>query len=253
MTKLNQIIAIEKGVKNQTTRVETDLYHALEKKPLFAGLSRRYTPKDEEDGDQLPPEAVPVQIKTGEVVEQLTSALTRLIDITATKDAANTRAKADVVVDGVVVAAEVPVTTLMFLEKELEKLAAFISRIPILDPTSQWTYDPNRGVYVSTPVSTVRTKKVPRNHVLYEATKEHPAQVQLFHEDLIVGTWEKTEFSGAIPADELADINSRLDKLRVAVKFAREAANNIEVTDVKYGELVLTYLFEGGIPTKTSG
>lgn len=248
MTRLNQIIAIEKGVKNQATRVETDLYHSLEKKPLFAGLSRVYTPKDEEDGDRLPPEAVSVQIKSGDVIKQLTTSLTRLIDLTFTKDAANTRAKADVVVDGSIIAANVPVTTLMFLEKELEKLAAFIGRLPVLDPATTWTYDSNRGVYAAQPVQTVRTKKVPKNHVLAEATKEHPAQVQTFTEDILVGTWEKVDFSGALPADTVAVISSRLDKLRTAVKFAREEANTIEVVDVNYGESILTYLFEGGTP-----
>lgn len=246
MTKLNQIIAVEKGVKSQTTRIETDLYHQLEKKPLFSGLSRVYTPKDEEDGDQLPPEAVSVQIKTNEVLTALTGALARLIDLTATKDAANTAARSDIKVDGTVVASAVPVTTLMFLEKELEKLAAFVGRLPVLDPAVSWTYDPARGVHVAEPVSTVRTKKVPRNHVLYEATKEHPAQVQMFTEDVVVGTWTKTEFSGALPADTIAAINTRLEKLRTAVKFAREEANTIEVTDAHYAETLLAYLFEGG-------
>lgn len=251
MTKLNQIIAIEKGVKNQTTRVETDLYHLLEKKPIFEGLSRRYTPKDEEDGDQLPPERVDVQIKSGDVLKQLTEALTRLIDITATKDLANCSAKADVVVDGTVIAAQVPVTTLMFFEKELEKLSAFVGRLPKLDPASQWDYDANVGAYVTPPVSTVRTKKIPRNHVMYEATEQHPAQVQMFTEDVIVGTWEKIAFSGAMPADAIAAIATRLDKLRMAVKFAREEANGIDVTDVSYGADILNFLFGGG--TKTSG
>lgn len=243
MTKLNQVVAIEKGVKNQTARVETDLYHALEKKPLFAGLSRTYTPRDEEDGDRLPPEQVSVQIKSKDVIKELVTALTRHIDVTSTKDSANTVAVADVVVDGLTVAADVPVTTLIFFEKELEKLAAFIGRLPVLDPTQQWTYDPGIGVYASSPVQTVRTKKIPRNHVLAEATKEHPAQVTVFNEDVIVGTWQKIEFSGALQADDLTAIGQRLDKLRTAVKFAREEANSIEITDVHYGASILTFLF----------
>lgn len=251
MTKLNQLIAIEKGVKSAATRTETDLYHSLEKKPLFSGLSRVYTPKDEEDGDQLPPEAVSVQIKSKDVIDQLIAALTRLFDVTATKDAANTRAQADVVVDGTVIAAAVPVTTLLFLEKELEKLAAFVGRLPKLDPAITWSYDSNRGVHVSAPVQTVRTKKIPRNHVMYEATKEHPAQVQLFTEDVNVGTWQKVEFSGALPADDVTAIAARLDKLRTAVKFAREEANSIDVTDIHYGANILHFLFEGG--TQVSG
>lgn len=245
MTKLNQIIAIEKGVKNQTTRVETDLYHDLEKKPLFAGLSRRYTPRDEEDGDQLPPEQVSVQIKCEDVVAQLMATLARLIDITATKDMANTLARANIVVDDTTIARDVPVTTLMFLEKEVEKLAAFIGRLPTLDPSVTWRYDPARGVYASDAVQTTRTKKIPRNHVLYEATTEHPAQVQMFNEDVIVGTWQKIDFSGALPVDRLADITARLEKLRVAIKFAREEANDIDVVDVHHGDNILTYLFGG--------
>jgi hypothetical protein len=245
VTKLNQILAIEKGVKNQTARVETDLYHLLEKRPLFAGLSRTYVPKDEEDGDRLPPESTSVQVKANDVLSQLTDVLVRLIDLTATKDTANTKAKADVVVDGRTIATGVPVTTLIFLEKELEKLAAFVGRLPQLDPAVTWAYDANRGVYASEPVQTVRTKKVPRNHVLAEATEHHPAQVQLFHEDLIVGTWTKVDFSGALPADEIAAIATRLDKLRTAVKFAREEANSLEVHDVHYGAGVLGYLFGG--------
>lgn len=243
MTKLNQLLAIEKGVKNKAARIETDLYHSLQKSQLFSGLSRVYTPKDEEDGDQLPLEQVAVQIKSETVLDQLSESLTRLIDITATKDTTNTKAKADVVVDGQVVAAGIPVTTLIFLEKELEKLAAFVGKIPVLDPAQKWDYDPNRGVHVAEPVETVRTKKVPRNHVLYEATKEHPAQVQMFTEDQIVGTWRKTEFSGAMPADRIAEITSRIDKLRTAVKFAREEANSVNVEDVHIGERVLDFLF----------
>ena len=248
MTKLNQIIAIEGGVKNDAKRVETDLYHALDKKALFAGLSRVYTPKDEEDGDRLPPEAVSVQLKSLDIVKTLTESLTRAIDVRATLDDANTRAHADIVVDGTVIASNVAVTTLMFLEKQLENLAAFIGRLPVLDPAQEWDYDSNRGVYVTRPIETVRTKKVPKNHVLAEATKEHPAQVQMFTEDILVGTWSKIDFSGALPADKITAYKTRLDALRKAVKFAREEANSIEVTDVHYGADVLAYLFEGGTP-----
>lgn len=192
-----------------------------------------------------------MQLKAADVIDQLIASLTRLIDVTATKDAANTHANASITVDGVIVAADVPVTTLMFLEKELEKIAAFIGRLPVLDPAIQWTYDANRGVYVSPPVQTVRTKKVPRNHVLAEATKEHPAQVQIFTEDVLVGTWTKIDFSSALQADELKALEVRLDKLRTAVKFAKEEANGITVTDVNYGSALLGYLFGGA--TTVSG
>jgi hypothetical protein len=250
MTKLNQIIAIEKGVKNQFQEVENKAYHDLDKKQLFVGLSKTYQPDDEDatDAERLPSESVLVQIKAKDVLKTLTVALTRAIDVTATKDAANTRARADVKLeDGTVLAAGVPVTTLMALEKECEKLTAFVGRIPTLDPATTWT-QADGGVYKSLPVQTKRTKKVPKAHILYPATTEHPAQVQAFTEDIYVGTWTKIEFSGAMSADEIADIQSRLDKLRTAIKFAREEANNIDVTDIHYGAYLLSYLFEGRNP-----
>lgn len=247
MTKLNQILAISKGVKNDADRVVTDLYHALDKKALFDGLSRTYEPLDE-NGDQLPPEFVQPQLKAEHIIGIATDALTRLFDVQVTLDVANTLAKADVVVDDVVIAANLPVTYLLFLEKQIEHLAAFVKRLPALDPAQQWTYDPARGVYVTPPSGQMKTKKVPRNHVLAEATKEHPAQVQMFHEDINVGTWTKVQFSGGLPADQITAIAKRLEKLRTAVKFAREAANAIEVTDRAVGERVLRYLFHGQTP-----
>lgn len=245
--KLNQIIAIEKGVKSQNNGVVNELYKSLAKPPLFEGLTRTYLPKDEE-GEKLPPESAPVQFKAEDVITQFTEAVTRLIDITATKDTANSTAKADVVVDGVAVATDVPVTTLIFLEKQLEDAAAFVGRLPILNPTVKWEYDENRGLYAADPVETVRTKKIPKNHVLAEPTKEHPAQVQIFNEDVIVGTWTKIDVSGALPADTITAISARLTKLREAVKFAREAANMLDVTDIKPGEAILNFLFEGSYP-----
>lgn len=242
MTKLAQILAISKTTKSTVDRTVTDLYHALDKKALFQGLSRTYEPSDE-NGDRLPAEFVQPQLKADHMIGIMTDALTRLFDVTCTQEATNCFAKADVVVDGVVVAAQLPVTYLLFLEKQIEHLAAFIKRLPALDPAQSWSYDPARGVWVTDPIGQTRTKKVPKNHVLYEATKEHPAQVQMYHEDVIVGTWTKVEFSGGLPADQITVYSKRLEKLRTAVKFAREEANAIEVVDRQVGADILGFLF----------
>ena len=49
-------------------------------------------------------------------------------------------------------------------------------------------------------MQTLRTKKVPRNHVKAEATEKHPAQVEVYYEDVAVGYWTTVKFSGALPA-----------------------------------------------------
>jgi len=53
MARLNQIIAVEKGVKSQTFQELTETHHLLQKPAQLAGIARTYRPKDEE-GEQLP-------------------------------------------------------------------------------------------------------------------------------------------------------------------------------------------------------
>ena len=104
MAKLNQIIAVEKGIKSRSFQELTEAHQALQKPAQLAGISRTYRPKDEE-GEVFPPESTKVQIKAEDIVRQTVEVLTKLFDATATKDWTNCRARADVVVDGNVPAA----------------------------------------------------------------------------------------------------------------------------------------------------
>jgi hypothetical protein len=242
MAKLNQIIAVEKGAKSRAQREIAEIGQRLQKTALLSGISRAYQPLDDE-GESLPPESTRVQVTAEATLKEVAAALTRLFDITATKDWANCDARADVAVDGRTVLEQVPVAHLLFLEKQLAELAALVDRLPVLDAAEAWTYDESADVWRTEPVRTTRTKKIPRAHVLYEATTEHPAQVETYTEDVIVGTWTRTAFSGALPARRVNELRERVAKLQTAVKFAREEANGAEVTDRKVGEAVFGYLF----------
>lgn len=242
MAKLNQIIAIEKGVKSQSLRDLTDAHQLLQKPSMLSGISRTYRPKDEE-GEQFPPESTKVQIKSEEMIRKTVEVMTRLFDVTATKDWANTQAKADVVVDGNVLLAQVPATYLLFLEKQLVDLHTFIKKLPVLDAAETWVFDTSADAWATEPVQTTKTKKIPRNHVKAEATEHHPAQVEVYYEDVVVGQWRTVKFSGALPATRVNELAERVEKLQQAVKFAREEANNLEVEDQKVGEKFFQYLF----------
>ncbi|MEU8530293.1 MULTISPECIES: hypothetical protein [Streptomyces] len=241
-TKLNQIIAVEKGVKSKAQQDLTAAHQGLQKPALLAGIARTYQPKDEE-GEQLPPESTLVQLKAEEVLKDTARTLTRLFDVTATKDWANCEARADVVVDGRVVIGQTPVSYLLFLEKQLADLMAFVRRLPVLDAAESWTQDPSTDAWKTEAVRTVRTKKVPRNHVKAEATEKHPAQVEVYYEDVPVGYWTTVKFSGALPARRVNELVDRVEKLQQAVKFAREEANATEVADQRVGDAVFGYLF----------
>lgn len=241
MTQLNQIIAVAKGVKSKAVRDLTDAHHQVQKTALLSGLSRTYRPKDDE-GEQLPPESTKVQINVEDVLADVKAGLTRLFDVVATQDWANCTARADVTVNGETVLADVPVTYLLFLEKQLVDLRTFVAKLPTLDPAKDWEISTATGGWATKPTETVRTAKVPRNHVVAEATEKHPAQVQVYTEDVTVGYWTKIEFSGAVPAARVRELTERVDRLAEAVKFAREKANSAEVTDQHVGAQVLDYL-----------
>lgn len=242
MPKLNQIIAVSAGKKSQAHKTITEAYQNLQKNTLLEGISRTYKPRDDE-GEPLPPEKKLVQLKVKEVLRTVAASLTELFDVVATQDHANCLAKANVTVDGTILLRDIPVTTLLFLEKQLADIHTFVEKLPTLDPGEAWSYSPDVDHFTSEPYQTTKTKKVLKNHVKAEATKEHPAQVETYTEDVIVGWWTTAKFSGAVPAKDRNEMLERVRKLQEAVKCAREEANGAEVELKKIGGTVFQYLF----------
>ena len=151
---------------------------------------------------------------------------------------------ASVTVDGVVLVADAPVTYLLFLEKQLTDMHTFVSKLPVLDPSEAWlpAKDPVTDCWQTEAAETTKTKKVPRNHVKAEATDKHPAQVEVYYEDVPVGIWTRVQFSGAVASKDrdklLRRVNSVLDAIQVAV----EEANAVEVAQKKIGEALFAFL-----------
>jgi hypothetical protein len=241
-SKLCQIIAVEKSVKNKAHAGITEAYQKMQKGALTQGISRTYRPSDEM-GENLPAESTKVQLNASDLLKDVSKVMTDLFDVTATKDVANCDAKADVVVGDIVLAKDMPVTYLLFLEKKLVDIHTFVSKLPTLDPSEEWSLDPNVGCFVSKVAETVKTKKVFVPLVLAPATDKHPAQVKEGFEDKPVGTWRTVKFSGALPAQKVADMLDKVERLQRAVKFAREEANGRSIEQVKVGEKILNFLF----------
>lgn len=242
MTRLNQIVAIEKGAKSTTESDITKAYHLIQKPEIFQGRLRTYEPKAE-DGEQLPPETQNVIVTVKDLTDNFTGSLTRLLDVTFTKVYANGGAKADVVVGDVTLLQDVPVEYLLFLEKRLIDVNTFLSKIPTLDPAQDWHWDEAKGLYATEPVTTYRTKKILRNHVKAEATDKHPAQVEVYTEDETVGYWKTIHYSGAVPEPKVKEWKEKLAKLQAAIKFAREEANSIDVFPHEAGDVLFTHIF----------
>lgn len=244
MAKLNQMVAIKKGVVQETTKAWAATHHALQQATLFAGLQRTYAPKDEE-GERYPAESKNVQMRTKDAVKDVLQRLRELFDVTATIDVTNASGKAvaDLVVDGETIATVLPVPYLLWLEKQLTDIHTFVQKFPVLDPAQTWTHDVNRGLFVSPIIETAKTKKVKRALVKIAPTKEHPGQSETYDEDVIVGYWSTQALSSAMPADTVKAMLQRIERLQQAVKFAREAANSVEAAPVKVADKVFRYIF----------
>jgi len=241
MPKLNQVIAIEKGVKSRIYSRLTDLHKQAQKTDPYNGFAKTFRKKDEE-GEDYPPERKKVQLIAREVLREVARLQTELFDVTATKDWANCEARADVVVDGQVLIAQAPVSYLLFLEKQMTDVRTFIAKMPTLDESEEWNADPNSHLFRTEKISTHKTRKVQRPIVLYDATEHHPAQTQLITEDLNATSYETVKHSGAIPTPRKQQLLERLDALLKAIKFAREEANAAEAPDQKVGDALFGYL-----------
>lgn len=249
--KLNQIIAVEKGLKSKDYGDFTKLHQQLQKTEPLKGISRTYRPRAD-DGDSLPPESVEVRVRVKDVVTDVQEKVAELFDITATKDWANCQAYGDVTLDAdsdrpVVLLEHVPVSYLLWLEKQLDNLYTFVSKLPTLPTADEWQWDNNKNCYKTQPTVTVKTKKTVKPVVLYPHTEQHPAQVKEVSDDVPVGDWTTVNFHGGLPVTVVESMKSRVKKLQVAVKFAREQANSIPAPKRKVGEKILSFVFEPAV------
>ena len=92
MARLNQIIAIEKGIKSRSFQELTEAHQALQKPALLAGISRTYRPKDEE-GEHCRRSPRGCRSRRTTSSARPPTSLTKLFDATATKDWTNCKAQ----------------------------------------------------------------------------------------------------------------------------------------------------------------
>lgn len=242
MTKLNQIIAVLNTVKADQRKKVSAVYQLVQKSSLFQGVTRVYSPR-EEDGFVYPAENQPVQMRAQQAISEFIASCTELYDLALTQDAANQMAVGNIRIGSQPIATSVPVSTLLFLEKQIVDLRTFVESLPVLPIDQQWTYNSNKGCFVADPKATTKTKKITDFVVAYEATEHHPAQIKEVSKDVVEGTWETTALSGALPQDEKNAILHRVNLLHQAIVKAREEANSIEVDQKSIASDLFGYVF----------
>lgn len=240
------INALLQGAKERATRQFTDLHRRTEPGAHLFGVRKAYRPHNEL-GDQLPDQRSDVQVVIErDVFPDVRDVLGRLWQLQLTQDATNAVARADVVVNGETILTDVPVTFLLFLDKQLEALRKFIRSLARLDASEQWHVDQDTGAYASDSAETVSTKKLPRPFVKWEPPSpeyRQDAQVEVVNEDVLQGFWTTVKLSGAVPGDFVRELERRVQALIDAVKVAREEANKTAAVD-RNANQIFAYVFD---------
>jgi len=247
MAKLHEILAVEPEREKTARKIAeeaTKTFH--DKGAMFLGSTRTWRMFDESAETEAPPTeyqalatTVPAKLKW------VAGTVAQYFDTNLVKEATNQTAVADLIVHDVTLMKDLPATFLLGLETKLTKLRPMYEAIPVLPPSVEWRDAPDLGAHVRQvvhPETKYKTAKTFKHKVLYEATPEHPAQIERWEETVNVGQSTRDVWSGMLTTAEKADMLGRLDALIQAVKRARQRANNITIVQKRVGAKLFDYI-----------
>jgi hypothetical protein len=250
VTTLGQIVGIHKTTRTQIQRDWDQVYHDLQRSELFNGFDKTHTPF--EGNLTQPAKSKRVQANATELVYGLQDLLTRLFDLEATKDSADTQARADVKVtqngNETVVLPNVPINHLLWLEKQAVHLLTVFRSIPVVSAAEDWqSSETLEWGKLRTPTEqTPSTKKAEHFEIIVPAADNngHPAAYEKVTQDIKSGDWYETKYTTAMLPNTKAALVNRTSLLLDGIKQAIVAANHLDVTDVKEGALIFGFLFD---------
>ena len=248
MGKLHELLAVEGDLEGTYKKIVDETAVTFEKKPgLFFGFHKALEIFAEQDAakNQAPDEYQELTETVQSKLDYMAAHVQRYLDVVLQKEATNQTAKADLLVDGVTMATDLPATYLLGLETKLKALRRVYDAIPTLAPGKRWVPDNSRGPHIwvtERPDEKFKTAKTFRHKVLYEATPAHPAQIEKWEETENVGKYVTITWSGMLSPAEKSLILGRLDNLLRAVKKARQRANSAAVVERTIGTEIFAYI-----------
>lgn len=248
MAHLHELLAAEKDIVGKATKIINEGRETFSKRQdHFTGFVKRYEAileelkvKEEEQTERRE-----LVTTVYEKLEYVLDAVKDVIDARYQKDMTNLQAKADIVLDGVILASNVPAITLLALEDMLHNVRGVFDAIPTLEPGTKWVaaddIRPNAKKAEHDDVK-ISTKKITKHNVVVPATDRHPAQVQPETYDIPAAKIITTNYSGRISPTEKMLLMNRLEKLAIAVKKARARANEAQVVEASIAADLLAAL-----------
>ena len=249
MGKLCEVIAVEKGLQGTCQKILVETTKTLKDKDAhFVGFHKRYEPfAEEEKTTESLEEHKAMDTTVRAKLLYMFESFINFVDAVAQKEATNQVAKADLVVDGITLLEKVPATSLLSLETHLTSIREVFEQIPTLPPGIEFERDGQHGPDVWKRLHdevTHRTRKEPKSKVLYDATKEHPAQIEKWSENVNIGKYITSFWYGMLSPLEKSELMGKVDKLIRATKQARQRANTTEVVHVNIGQKLVDYLMK---------
>lgn len=249
MTKLHEILAVEKTTQAAAKKLLDESLRTLGKSSLFKGQTRKLDHFSDDDKIQDTVEVQALTTTVRENLEYLKTPWGKWIDVVHSKDVSNMEAKADLLVDGKTIAKDLPASFLLGLESKLADLRNVFMHIPTLAPAIDWVEDPSagkKGVYRdSNPTQTIKEVKDKEHRIVAPATDRHIAQVAAVDVNRAVGRYTINSQSGMMSPHEKAEILTRLDALLQGVKKARARANDAKVGKSDVGEKLFSFILNG--------
>lgn len=249
MAKIHELIPVEQdktAVANSL--VEEGITTFTKKIEHFQGHVRKTVMYDAERQLENTSEIKEIVETVPGKLAHIWEALGSAIDVTLAKENSNTSsdARADVIVGSKVILVGLPATALLALEKKLGVIKNLYAAIPTLDPTIAWAADDTaalpgamRSVHQQ---EGHKTEKSLRHKVLYEATKEHPAQIEKYTIDTNVAKVTVDRQSGMVSPAQKALWLRRVSDLQTAVKEARQRANMAEVIQLPVASDIYSFI-----------
>jgi hypothetical protein len=246
--RLHEILAVESDRRGAAEKIVKETIVSFTKKAnLFRGRHKWLEMLSEERQGEARGAT-----ETTEIVETVpkklryaVKSLSKYWDALLTKEATNQTAVADLVVDGQTIAEALPATWLLGMESKLKQLRAILEVIPTHEPGVRWEPDPEKGddVYRSAePKATKREEKSFAYKVLYDATPEHPAQIEKWTVNNVTGTYFEQLWTSTITPARKSELLARCDRVIRATKKARMRANQAALVQRKAASGIINYV-----------
>jgi len=243
---LHEVLAVVGSLKGAKEKIHSETLNTFIKRMShFNGMHRKLEMFDDSRKKEEVEEHNALVTTVNDKLKYMRGSFEKFWDSKLQKEKGSQLAVADIIVDDITIAKEVPVYFLLEMESEIKSLREVYDAIPTLQPGVEWKKDESigEGIYKAVhPIVKNKTEKAYHHNVMVPATEHHPAQVREWTQDEPVGQYIEDRWTGMLSPAEKSVLLEKIDKLARAIKRARQRANKQELGNDKIGSSIFDYI-----------